>query len=72
MIPELIAQYAGMYILFEDGKVIDADLDEDILLDQVWETDFVRDRITKYNSIFCHLVPNRRVKVECAMLKYKK
>ena len=57
MLPELIAQYAGMYILFEDGNVIDADLNEDILLDRVWKTDLVRDRIAKYNSIFCHLVP---------------
>jgi predicted transcriptional regulator len=57
MLPELIEQYAGMYVLFEDGNVIDADLDEDILLDQVWETDFVRDRIAKYHGIFCHLVP---------------
>ena len=57
MLPELIEQYAGMYVLFEDGNVIDADVDEDILLDRVWETDIVRDRIAKYNSIFCHLVP---------------
>ncbi|WP_309740544.1 hypothetical protein [Chamaesiphon sp. OTE_20_metabat_361] len=57
MLPELIEQYAGMYVLFEDGNVIDADVDEDVLLDRVWETDLVRDRIAKYNSIFCHLVP---------------
>lgn len=57
ILPDLIEQYAGMYVLFEDGNVIDADRDEDVLLDRVWETDFVRDRIAKYNSIFCHLVP---------------
>jgi hypothetical protein len=57
MLPELRSQYAGMYILFEDGNVIDSDVDEDVLLDRVWETNFVRDRIAKYNSIFCHLVP---------------
>ena len=57
MLPGLIDRYAGMYIFFEDGNVIDADLDEDVLLDRVWETDLVRDRIAKYNSIFCHLVP---------------
>ncbi|WP_295619018.1 hypothetical protein [Chamaesiphon sp. GL140_3_metabinner_50] len=57
MLPELIEQYAGRYVLFEDGKVIDVDVDEDVLLDRVWETDLVRDRIAKYNSIFCHLVP---------------
>jgi hypothetical protein len=58
MLPELIEEYAGMYILFEDGNVIDADLDEDVLLDRVWETDFVRERIAEYHGIFCHLVPN--------------
>jgi hypothetical protein len=57
MLPELRSQYAGMYILFEDGNVIDADLDGYTLLYQVWETDLVRDRIAMYNSIFCHLVP---------------
>jgi predicted transcriptional regulator len=57
MLPQLIEQYAGMYVLFEDGKVIDADIDEDTLLDRVWETDIVRDRIAKYHGIFCHLVP---------------
>jgi predicted transcriptional regulator len=57
MLPELIERYAGMYVLFEDGNVIDADIDEDILLDRVWGTDLVRDIIAKYNSIFCHLVP---------------
>jgi predicted transcriptional regulator len=57
MLPELIEQYPGMYILFEDGNVIDTDIDEDVLLDRVWDTDFVRDRIAKYHGIFCHLVP---------------
>ncbi len=57
ILPELIEQYPGMYVLFEDGNVIDADIDEDILIDRVWETDFVRDRISKYHGIFCHLVP---------------
>ncbi len=57
MLPELIEQYAGMYVLFEDGNVIDADVDEDVLLDRVWETDLVRDRIANYHGIFCHLVP---------------
>jgi hypothetical protein len=57
MLPQLIEQYPGMYVLFEEGNVIDADIDEDILLDRVWETDLVRDRIAKYHGIFCHLVP---------------
>ena len=58
MLPELIEQYAGKYVLFEDGRVIDTDVDEDMLLDRAWKTDFVRDRIAKHNSIFCHLVPS--------------
>ncbi|WP_157260054.1 hypothetical protein [Chamaesiphon minutus] len=45
MLPELIAQYAGMYILFENGNVIDSDRDEDVLLDRVWNT-AIRDRIS--------------------------
>jgi Family of unknown function (DUF5678) len=57
MMDELVQEYAGKYVLFEDGKVIDADEDEDRLLDRVWETDFVKDRIAKYNGVFCHLVP---------------
>jgi hypothetical protein len=43
--PELRSQYAGMYILFEDGNITDADLDEDTLLNRVCNTDIVRDRI---------------------------
>ena len=30
MLPELIEQYAGMYVLFEDGNVIDADIADPI------------------------------------------
>jgi hypothetical protein len=58
MLPELAQRYAGMYVVFEDGTVIDADIDEDVLLDRVWEQDFAQDRIVKYQSIFCHLVPS--------------
>jgi hypothetical protein len=57
MLPALIEQYAGMYIIFEDGKVIDADIDEDVLLDRVWETDIIQAMISKHQGIFCHLVP---------------
>ena len=56
MLPTLVERYAGMYVVFEDGKVIDADVDEDILLDRVCEQDFAQDRMTKYQSIFCRLV----------------
>jgi hypothetical protein len=54
-LPELVAQYAGKYVLFEDGIVIDSDSDEDILLDRAFETAFVKDR----NAIYCHLVPGK-------------
>ena len=57
-LPELIHQYAGKHILFEDGLVIDADEDEDTLLDRVWETDFVNQRMgINGHGIYCHLVP---------------
>jgi hypothetical protein len=38
-----------MYVLFEDGQVIDADVDEDALLDRIWENDFVKSRVEKYH-----------------------
>jgi hypothetical protein len=50
---DLQKEYSGKYILFENGKVIDFDLDEDTLLDRVWETDFVKKR----NGIFIKKVP---------------
>lgn len=56
MLSDLAERYAGMYVVFEDGTVIDADIDEDVLLDRVWEQDFAQDRMAKYQSIFCHLV----------------
>jgi hypothetical protein len=55
---QLSEQYPAMHVLFENGVVIDADVDEDVLLDRVWKTDFVRERIDKYQAIFCHFVPN--------------
>lgn len=58
-LPQLLKQYPAMHVLFEDGVVIDADVDEDVLLDRIWKTDFVRERIDKYQAIFCHFVPNR-------------
>jgi hypothetical protein len=51
-LPELVEKYAGKYVLFEDGLVIDSDEDEDVLLDRAFETDFVKQR----NAIYCHLV----------------
>ena len=54
-LPELIRHYAGKYIIFENGKVIDSDEDRDILLDRVCETDFYKQR----EAIYCQLVPER-------------
>jgi hypothetical protein len=56
-LPQLAIQYPEMYVLFEDGQVIDADVDEDALLDRMWENDFVKSRVEKYQAIFCHFVP---------------
>jgi hypothetical protein len=56
-IPELIDRYGGEFIVFEDGRVIDADLSENTLLDRISETDFFKDR----EGILCTFVPNREV-----------
>jgi hypothetical protein len=54
-LPELIHEYPGKYVVFEDGKIVDSDLDRDILLDRVGETDFYKHR----EAIYCELVPER-------------
>jgi hypothetical protein len=56
-LPELIDRYGGQFIVFEDGRVIDADLNEDTLLDRISETGFFKDR----EGILCTFVPNREV-----------
>ncbi|MGK7928316.1 MAG: DUF5678 domain-containing protein [Spirulina sp.] len=33
MLPELLEKYQGMYVYFEDGKVLEADFDEEKLID---------------------------------------
>jgi hypothetical protein len=50
---DLRKEYSGRYVLFENGEVIDSDLDEDALLDRAWETNFVKKR----NGIFVKKVP---------------
>jgi hypothetical protein len=50
---DLQKEYSGKYVLFENGEVIDFDLDEDTLLNRVWETYFVKKR----NGIFIKKVP---------------
>lgn len=54
-LPELILKYAGKYVLFEDGKVIDSDLDEDKLADRILESDFFLNK--KLKAIFVEKVP---------------
>ncbi|WP_310483884.1 hypothetical protein [Chamaesiphon sp. VAR_48_metabat_403] len=59
-LPELVTKYGGKYVVFEDGKVIDCDEDEDILLERIWETDFIKERMgIDGNGIYCHFVPAR-------------
>jgi hypothetical protein len=59
--PELIAKYGGNYIVFEDGEVIDFDEDEDVLLDRIWDTDFIKKRMgIDGHGIYCHLVPQQQ------------
>ena len=56
---DLVSKYAGEYIVFENGRVIDHDIDEDILLDRVWRTEFATSRRERYHGIFCELVPDQ-------------
>jgi tetratricopeptide (TPR) repeat protein len=59
-LPDLIYEYGGKYIIFEDGRVIDSDESEDILLDRIWDTDFIKDRMgINGHGIYCHLVPTQ-------------
>jgi hypothetical protein len=37
MLPQLLSQYEGYYVYFEDGRVLQADTDEEKLLDLVEE-----------------------------------
>lgn len=56
-LPELIDRYGGQFIVFENGRVIDADFSEDTLLDRISDTDFFKDK----EGILCTFVPNREV-----------
>ena len=57
-LPELIQHYPGKYIVFENGKVIDSDEEEMILLNRISENEFYDDR----PAIFYKFVP-RKLKV---------
>jgi hypothetical protein len=56
-LPDLVSKYAGEYVVFEDGRAIDSDLDEDVLLNRIWQTEFAISRRDRYHGIFCELVP---------------
>jgi hypothetical protein len=56
-LPDLVSKYAGEYVVFEDGRVIDRDIDEDALLHRIWQTEFAISRRERYHGIFCELVP---------------
>ena len=56
---ELVSKYAGEYVVFEDGRVIDRDVDEDVLLNRIWQTEFAISRRERYHGIFCELVPEK-------------
>lgn len=43
-LPELIQDYAGRYVVFENSLVIDSDEDENILLDRICDTEFYQQR----------------------------
>jgi hypothetical protein len=53
-VSRLTQDFGGKYIIFENGKVIDSDDDEMILLDRVAETNFYKERP---DAIFCAFVP---------------
>jgi hypothetical protein len=58
-LPDLVSKYAGEYVVFEDGRVIDRDLDEDALLNRIWQTEFAISRRERYHGVFCELVPEK-------------
>jgi hypothetical protein len=58
-LPDLVSKYAGEYVVFEDGRVIDRDVDEDVLLNRIWQTEFAISRRERYHGIFCELVPEK-------------
>jgi hypothetical protein len=43
-LPELLEKFAGKYIVFENGLVIDSDEDENSLLDRICDTEFYKQR----------------------------
>ncbi|ACK72818.1 hypothetical protein PCC7424_4454 [Gloeothece citriformis PCC 7424] len=54
-LPELIKNYSGMYVWFEDGQVMDYDADEDVLLDRIYPSERLKSRTI--NAIYVREVP---------------
>jgi hypothetical protein len=52
-LPTLVEEYAGKYIVFENGQAIDFDDDEDLLLSRIANNDSYQDR----PAIFCTFIP---------------
>jgi hypothetical protein len=52
-LPTLVEEYAGKYIVFENGRAIDFDDDEDMLLSRIANNESYRDR----PAIFCTFIP---------------
>ena len=52
-LPNLVEEYAGKYIVFENGRAIDFDDDEDMLLSRIANNELYQDR----PAIFCTFIP---------------
>jgi hypothetical protein len=50
----LVEEYAGKYIVFENGQAIDFDEDEDMLLSRIANNESYQDR----PAIFCVFIPD--------------
>lgn len=53
-LPQLVEAFAGKYVVFENGQVVDSDGDEEVLLDRISDTDFYKSRP---DAILCTFVP---------------
>ena len=56
-LPDIIDEYAGKCVVFENGRVIDADPNQNILLARVLQSDFGKNRIERYQAVFYDNVP---------------
>ena len=54
-------EFSNKYVIFEDGKIIDSDDDEMVLLDRIAKTDFYKDHP---DAIFCDFVPKSSISVK--------